>query len=164
MSHIQALETASDLSSGDLRRFQKDVVRVVLNLDVKDDDGTHLCKLSAGTAIQEKPLATMRSLMLQFVEQWIALHDSLIKRVRDECRFGHLNARDIQMMDVITATGTLLLSGLRHVHTNGEDGPPVGDHIMDMTHSLKAMAMLQLSYEKNPPNEELASLAVMAAR
>lgn len=148
------------ISAVDLHRFQQKVSRVALKIIVEDGDGKQVCRLSAGTVL-EKPLPTWRALLVQLVEQWSGIHNDLMSRVRRK-RFGHLPPGDITMMEVLTMTGALLLSGLREVHSKGETEGNVGNHVMDLTHSLKALANLQASYESNPSDEELDALAMSA--
>jgi len=77
--------------------------------------------------------------------------------------YGHLSHHDVTFMDVLSATGALLLSALKEVHLRGERGGEIDRHIQEISHTLQALQVLQCSYEMNPSNEELDSISTSAA-
>lgn len=158
----QTLTAPTPACTGDLRRFQRKVVRIVAQLVVQDNDGNHVCKMTASTEL-EKPFVMARALLLGFVDEWSKLYDGLLEIVQER-RFGCLSDDAITKMDVLVVTGQAILSGLKQIHAHDGENTKTrtGDCILDLTIAMQSLLDLQDSYVDNPSDEELDSLAMIA--
>jgi hypothetical protein len=145
----------------ELQQFQRRVFRIVANIVVNDADGKKLCHLQSKADFDGKPLATLQELVLGFIGEWKVLFKRLQSTVRER-QFGHLQSDQITLMDVVSYTGTALLSAALTLHKVDHEDKSDGlaNDILDLKAAIHSLSILQLSYEINPEDDALDALAI----
>ena len=157
--------TGSELTIADLFSLQNKVTKEMLqcNLTVRDETGQKMCQLVAVTEIRECPEETRAHAFLVLLKEWARFHDDLHEKVSKGLRYGHLPAKVLQMMDIVFATGAMILTGLAPHHEKRTGGEELDSAIVNLGCALQALEILRDSYSQNPDDEALAQMACPAA-